>query len=89
MALSGNPKKLAQNISEGYFSLSPPLLKQYVPTDFKTLLTHLAIVARELRGRQIPLEDILALKTRNTRLTRLNQAETLLRAHCKKLRIPV
>lgn len=87
MAISGNPKKMAQDLAEGFFLITPPLLKQYSAADFKTILTNLAIVARELRQEGIPLEDVMALKFRNMKLSRLNQAEMVIRAFCNKRRI--
>lgn len=89
MAISGNPKKMAQDLAEGYFLISPPLLKQYNAADFKTILAHTAIVARELRQETIPLDDVMALKFRNMKLTRLNQAEMVIRAFCKKRQIAI
>lgn len=87
MAISGNPKKLAQDLAEGFFLITPPMLKQYDSGDFKTILANTAVVARELRQEQIPLDDILALKFRNMKLSRINQAEMVIRAYCKKRRI--
>lgn len=89
MAIAGSPKKLAQDIADGFLMLSPPMLKLYTAADLKTILAHTAIVTRELRGVLIALEDVLALKSRNTKLTRLNQAEMVIRAYCKKYRLPV
>jgi len=89
MAISGNPKKFARDIAEGFFNLSTATLRQHTPADLKVILTNLGIVARELRGEQIPLEDVLALKAKNMKLSRLNQADMIIRAHCKKLRIPL
>ena len=89
MALAGNPKKLAQDVAGGFTMFSPPMLKQYTPADMKVVLTNLAIVTRELRAETIPLDDVMALKARNMKLSRLRQAETVIRAFCKKKRIPV
>ncbi len=89
MAIAGSPKKLAQDMADGFFMLSPPLLKNYTPADLKTIITNIGIVARELRQETIPLDDIMAIKTRNMKLSRLNQAETVIHAYCKKLRIAV
>jgi len=89
MAIAGSPKKMAQDIAEGYTMLSPPTLKTYTPADLKTIVAHLGIVARELRQEQIPLEDVMALKAKNMKLSRLNQAEIVIRAFCKKKRIPL
>ena len=41
MAISGNPKKLAQDVAGGFFSLSPPVLKKYTPGDLKIILNNL------------------------------------------------
>ena len=87
MPISGSPKKLAQDIADGFFSLSPPQLRQYTAADLKTIQIHLALAARDLRGQQIHLDDLPAIKAKQMRLTRLRQAETVLLAHCKKKRI--
>ena len=89
MPIAGSPKKMAQDIADGFMMISPPMLKGYTPADMKTILTNLAIVTRDLRGEQIPLEDVMALKARNMKLSRLNQAEVVIRSHCKKRRIPI
>lgn len=89
MAISGNPKKIAQDISEGFAIISAPSLKRYNAADLKTIMNNIAMVSRELRAEQIPLEDVMALKKKNMKVSRLNQAEMIIRAHCKKLRIPI
>lgn len=88
MAISGNPKKMAQDIADGFFSLSPPILKQYTPADIKIILNSLALVKRQVRQIQVPLEDIPLVKAKNMQISRLNQAETVVRSYCKKKRIP-
>lgn len=89
MAIAGSPKKIAQDIADGFFSLSPPMLRQYTPADMKTILINLSVVTRDLRQEQIPNEDVMAAKTKNMKLSRLHQAEVVLRAFCKKRRIPI
>ncbi len=89
MAIAGNPKKLAQDIAEGFISLSAPGLKKYTPADLKIILTNLSVVQREIRSVQVPSEDALLIKTKNMRVSRLRQAEMVLRNFCKKLRIPI
>jgi hypothetical protein len=88
MAISGSPKKLAQDVAAGFMNFSPPMLRQYTPGDIKILLANLAMVARDLRQEQVPLENIMAIKMKNMKLSRLNQAEVIIRAYCKKMRIP-
>ncbi len=89
MAISGNPKKIAQDIAGGYQSLSPPSLKKYTPADLKVILNNLGIVQREVRQTQVPSEAVDLIKAKNMQLTRLNQAEMVLRSYCKKKRIPI
>lgn len=89
MAIAGNPKKLAQDIAEGYFMLTPPLLKSYTSVDLKTIIANIGIVSRELRQELIPTEDVLGIKARNMKLSRLNQAEMVILAYCKKKRLPL
>lgn len=88
MAISGSPTKLARDIADGFLSLTPPGLKQYTPADLKTILNHIAVVTRDLRQEIIPVDDVMAIKSRNMKLTRLNQAATVIRAYCKKHRLP-
>jgi hypothetical protein len=89
MSIAGSPKKLAQDIAGGYMMLSPPMLKAYTPADLKTILANLGMVAREIRQEQVSQEDVLAVKAKNMKLSRLNQAEIVVRAYCKKKRIAV
>lgn len=89
MAISGSPKKMAEDIAGGFFSLSPPVLKKYTPADLKIILNNLQLVQREIRQTQVPLEDVQQVKAKNMRLSRMNQAEMVLRSYCKKKRIPL
>lgn len=89
MAIAGNPKKVAQDIADGFVSLSPPSLKKYSPADLKTIKANIGIVQRETRSLQVPQEDVMQIKAKNMRLTRLNQAEVTLRSFCKKSGIQV
>lgn len=89
MAIAGSPKKIAQDIADGFVSLSPPVLKRYSPADLKVILANIGIVQREIRALQVMQDDVLEIKAKNIRLTRLNQAEVVLRSFCKKYRIQV
>ncbi len=89
MAISGNPKKLAQDIADGFHSLSPPSLRKYSPPDLKIIMSNLVIVKRDVRQVLVPLDEPQLIKAKNMRISRLNQAEMVLRAYCKKMRIPI
>ena len=89
MPIAGSPKKLAQDFADGYLMLTPPLMKLYTPGDLKIIVAHIGIVARELRQEAMPLDDVMAIKARNMKLSRLSQAEMVIRAYCKKRKIPL
>jgi len=89
MSISGSPKKMAQDIADGFSLLSPPALKKYTAADLKIIMNSLAQVKRDIRQIQVPLEEIMLLKAKNMKLSRLNQAETVVRSYCKKKRIPL
>jgi hypothetical protein len=87
MAIAGNPKKLAQDIADGFLLLTPRMLKNYTPGDLKIIVAHIGIVTRELRQEVIPADDAMAVKMRNMKISRLNQADMVIQAYCKKLRL--
>ena len=55
-------------------------LRQFTVDDLKVLLFNLNLVVRELRSRQIPLEDIEGLKGKNNKMRRLNQAVNIIQS---------
>ncbi|MDH3974555.1 MAG: hypothetical protein OEV42_09795 [Deltaproteobacteria bacterium] len=87
MTISGNPHKLAVDIAEGFANVTMATLKKYTPQDLKTMTVNVNMVIRELRQEQIPLEDVMALKKRNMKIQRANQALSVIRNYCKKKRI--
>ncbi|OGW38631.1 MAG: hypothetical protein A2010_18765 [Nitrospirae bacterium GWD2_57_9] len=89
MPIAGSPKKLAQDIAEGYLMLTPPLLKNYTPADLKIIVVNIGIVTRELRQAMIPLDDVMAIKARNMKLSRLNQADVVIQTFCRKHKFPL
>jgi len=72
--IAGNPKKLAYDVAQGYQQFTQATLRAYNLEDLKVLLFNLNVVLREVRGTQVPLEDIDALKEKNVKIRRLNQA---------------
>lgn len=80
MPISGNPKKIAVDVAQGYQSFTHSSLRQYNSNDLKVLLFNLNVVLREIRGKKVPLEDIEGLKDKNNRLRRLNQAVQLIQS---------
>jgi len=87
MAIAGNPKQIARDIAAGFQSLSPLGLKKYNPADLKIILNNLIVVKREIRQTQVLQDDVPLIKAKNMQISRMNQAEMVLRTYCKKMRI--
>lgn len=89
MSIAGNPKKFAEDIGDGFQSLNDATLKKYNQKDLKMILVNLQIVQRELRAEQVALDDVMAVKSKNMKMSRINQAMVILQAFAKKRGIPV
>jgi len=74
MPIAGNPKKLAQDVAHGFQQFTQATLRQYNVEDLRVLIFNLNFVLRDLRGKQIHLEDIEALKDKNNKIRRIIQA---------------
>ncbi len=80
MPIPGNPKKVAADIAQGYQQFTQATLRQYTAEDLKMLLFNLNLVLRDIRSKQIPLEDMEGLKEKNNRIRRINQAVNLIQS---------
>lgn len=89
MAISGSPKMLAYDIAKSVTNFSAATIKQYTPADLKIIVAHIGIVQREIRGEQVPLDDTMAVKAKNQKLQRLNQALSIINAYARQRRIPL
>jgi len=89
MALPGNPKGLAKDIAEGYFALTPPILRKFTPPELKTVNQNLGIVLRETRGEPVETGDVETIRRKSLRIQRLNQALLVLANYCKQNRVPL
>ena len=89
MAIEGNPKKIAADISEGLIVINKPYLKRMTPADIKIISTNLTLLLRNLRTEIVPPEELEAFQRKNRRQQRINQALNTLRAHARTHRIPI
>ncbi len=89
MAIPGNPKGLAKDIAEGYFALTPPILRKFTPPELKTVNQNLNIVLRETRGEAVETGDVETIRRKSLRIQRLNQALLVLANYCKQNRVPL
>lgn len=85
MALQGSPKKLAEDISNGYFYVALPYLKTLSTSEFKELYNALKIVQRDIRA--LVTTDTEDTKKKQMRLMRLNNVLTLMENYARKYRI--
>ncbi len=89
MPLAGSPKAFARDIAEGYVDLTPLVLKKFTQAEIKTIHINLNLLLREVRGQGVPQDDIPAIRHKNLRLQRLNQAILVLHTYCKQHKIPL
>jgi hypothetical protein len=89
MAISGNPKIIAYDVARGVTHFTAVNLKRYTVADFKVIISNLQIVQREIRAEQVPQDDVMAIKEKNQKLTRLNTAVSTIHSYCKKNRIRI
>ncbi len=81
MPIAGNPKKLAADIAEGFQQLNRSSLRQYTVEDLKTIIFNLNLILREIRAKQISLDDMEGLKEKNNKIRRINQAMTVIQSY--------
>ncbi len=84
MSLSFNPKMLAHDLAKGLSYLNQGNLKKYSTADLKAIIGSLTLLQREVRSKQIPVEDILEVKEKNRQLQHINQALTVVNNYVKK-----
>jgi hypothetical protein len=89
MAIPGSPKGLAKDIAEGYFALTPPILRKFTPPELKTINQNLNIVLREARGEPVETGDVDSIRRKSLQIQRLNQALLVLASYCKQNRVPL
>ncbi len=87
MPIEGNPKIMAQDISEGFGLFTSVTLKKYTRQDLHIIKNNILIVQREIRGEAVDMEDVMAIKKKNMKIQRLAQALNILETYCKKNRI--
>lgn len=85
MGFQGSPKKLAEDISKGYFYITPPYLKTLSDGEFRELYHALKIVQRDVRS--IVTNTLEETKEKQMRLMRLNQVLTIMENYARKKRI--
>jgi hypothetical protein len=89
MPIAGNPKKLAQDVANGFQQFSPASLRQYTGEDLKVIIFNLNFVLRDIRGKQTSLEDGEALKDKNNKIRRITQALNIIQSFASVRKINI
>jgi hypothetical protein len=89
VGIAGNPLIIAREIGEGFHSLTQATLKKYTPADLKIINNGLQQVLRDARGEVTPPGDAEAVRKKNLRIQRLNQAIMMLANYCRQHRVPL
>ena len=74
---------MSQDIVEGYVSVNQSTLKRFDVADLRQLFFELGKFERTVRGNQIPVDDIEAIKLKNRKLQRIAQALMIIRNFAK------
>ncbi len=79
MAFSGNPRKYAKDIGDGYVLLTPVMLRGYDVAALRELRQALDLELRDSRGEVTPTQDLPAVQAKQRRILRLNNAIRIIR----------
>jgi len=79
-------KAIAWDIAEGYVTVNPIFLKPLEMELIKELYQEIQHMQTEIRGERFPFNDIQAIRKRNMRLQRLNNAHVIIRNFLKERR---
>jgi len=82
-------KAVANDVGEGYMSINPLVLKKFDKDMIKDLFEHLNKAMGAARNLAVPLNDTLALRSKNMKLQRLHNAIIILRNTAREKRIPL
>jgi hypothetical protein len=72
--LGGSAYAMASQISKGYLSVTPIVLRRLSRSDLNQLQFELQKIMTEARSNQPSQDDTLALKARNRTISRINNA---------------
>lgn len=80
---------IARDVAEGYFFVTPLVLKKFDPEAYKDLYFTFLKLQKEFRGEQPPAHAIAEIRKRAMRLQRLANAIVVLAHTAREKRIPL
>jgi hypothetical protein len=81
-----NIEFVARDIADGYVFVNPIYMKRFTPDLTKKLLAAINKSMVMIRNERFPTGDIDGIKRRNMRLSRLNNANTIIKHYAKERR---
>jgi hypothetical protein len=84
--LGGSAFSMAKDIAEGYHLVTERTFKTMTRGEVDQLAFELDRCLREIRGEQVPQDDLALIKTRNRKIQRLNHAFTVLKSYQQRTR---
>ncbi len=81
-----SPKAIANDIAEGYVAVNPLFLKPLDTNTLKELYQEIHKVASEIRAEKFPHGDVMAIRRRNMRLSKLHTAALVTRNYARERR---
>ena len=84
-----NLEAVAKDIAEGFVFVNPIYLKKFDHETLKKLMAGLQKVMVLIRNEKFPSGDVDAIKRRNMRLSRLNNAGTVIKYFAKERKWPL
>jgi len=81
-----NIEMVARDIGDGFVTVNPIFLKRFTPEVLKKLIASMNKVMLLVRNEKFPTGDIEAIKRRNMRLSRLNNAMMIIKNFARERR---
>jgi hypothetical protein len=84
--LGGSAYAMARDVGEGYILLNTTMLRRMSAEELKQLRFEIERFLNTIRGDQPSLDDMMALQTRNRKISRLNSAVFMINSQLQSLR---
>ena len=84
--LGGSAYAMARDVSEGYILLNLMLLRRLSAEELKQLRFEVERLLTGIRGEQPSLDNILAVQSRNRKISRLNSAVFMINSQLQSIR---
>jgi hypothetical protein len=84
--LGGSAYAMARDVSEGFILLNLTLVRRMTAEELKQLRFEIEKLLTGIRGDQPSLDDILAIQSRNRKISRLNSAMFMINNQIQSIR---